>query len=73
MRPRVEEQAKRNTIIGIKADKTTKAKIEYIAAAAGEPTSTYIFNLITANIEQFTKMTKINWDEELQPKEGNEK
>ena len=73
MRPRVEESAKRNTIIGIKADKITKAKIEYIADAAGEPTSTYIFNLITANIEQFTKMTKINWDEELHMKEGNEK
>lgn len=65
MRPRVDEKAKRGTIIGIKADKTTKAKIDYIAAAAGDKTSTYLFNLITAHIDQYTKMTKINWDEEL--------
>lgn len=71
MRPKVDANAKRGTIIGIKADKTTKAKIDYIAAAAGEPTSTYLFNLITAHIEQYSKMTKINWDEELGQKEGN--
>ena len=65
MRPKVNETQKRGTIIGIKADKTTKAKIEYIAAYAGEPTSTYIFNLITEHIEQFTKMTHIEWDKEL--------
>lgn len=71
MRPKVDAKVKRGTIIGIKADKTTKAKIDYIAAAAGEPTSTYLFNLITAHIEQYSKMTKINWDEELGQKGGN--
>ena len=68
MRPKVNEELKRSTIIGVKTDKTTKAKIEYIASYAGERTSTYIFNLITEHIEQFTKMTHIEWDKEL--KEG---
>lgn len=70
MRPKVDEKAKRGTIIGIKVDKTTKAKIEYIAAADGTPVSTYLFNLITEHIEQYTKMTKTNWDEELIPEGG---
>lgn len=70
MRPRVNEREKRGTIIGIKADKQTKAKIDYIAKAAGETTSTYIFNLITQHIDQYTKMTKTNWAEELNEKGG---
>lgn len=70
MRPRIDEKSKRGTIIGIKSDKTTKAKIDYIAGAAGEPTSTYLFNLITEHIDQYTRMTKIKWDEELD--EGRE-
>ena len=68
MRPKIDENTKRNIIIGVKADKTTKAKIDYIAAAAGEKTSTYIFNLIKTHIDQYTKMTKIKWEEELQYK-----
>ena len=52
-------------MIGVKVDKITKAKIDYIADAAGEPTSTYVFNLITDCINQYTRMTKINWEEEL--------
>ena len=70
MRPKIDEKMKRGTIIGIKADKITKAKIDYIAGAAGEPTSTYLFNLITEHIKQYTQMTKIKWDEELE--EGSE-
>lgn len=66
MRPRVEDKARRTTIIGIKADKTTKQKIDYIARAAGEPTSTYLFNLITEHIDQYTRMTKTNWEIELE-------
>lgn len=65
MRPKVEQEKKRGTMIGVKVDKTTKAKIDYIASAAGEPTSTFIFNLITDCITQYTKLTKINWEEEL--------
>lgn len=65
MRKKVSQEVKRGTIIRIKADKTTKKKIDYIAAAAGEPTSTYLFNLITSHIDQYTKMTKVNWTEEL--------
>ena len=68
MRPKVDEKVKRGTIIGIKVDKTTKAKIEYIAAADDTPVSTYLFNLITEHIDQYTKMTKTNWDEELNMK-----
>ena len=66
MRPKVDAKYKRDTIIGIKVDKTTKAKIEYIAAASGDRTSTYLFNLITDHINQYTKMTKTNWDIELE-------
>lgn len=65
MRPKVNEHEKRGTIIGIKVDKTTKAKIDYIAKADGETTSTYLFNLITAHIDQYTRISKIKWDEEL--------
>lgn len=66
MRPRVEDKYKRDTIIGIKVDKATKAKIDYIAKASAEPTSTYLFNLITEHINQYTRMTKTNWDTELE-------
>ena len=65
MRPKVDKDKKRGTMIGVKVDKITKAKIDYIADAAGEPTSTYVFNLITDCINQYTRMTKINWEEEL--------
>lgn len=65
MRPKVSESEKRGTIIGIKVDKTTKAKIDYIAKADGVTTSTYLFNLITAHIDQYTRMTRTKWDEEL--------
>lgn len=65
MRPKVDQEKKRGTMIGVKVDKLTKAKIDYIADAAGEPTSTYIFNLITEKINQYTKDTKIKWEEEL--------
>lgn len=71
MRPKVDEKSKRGTIIGIKVDKTTKAKIEYIAGADGTSVSTYLFNLITEHIEQYTKMTKTNWEEELNTKGGD--
>lgn len=70
MRPKVSESTKRGTIIGIKADKLTKAKIDYIARAAGETTSTYLFNLMTQHIDQYTRMTKTNWEEELNEKGG---
>lgn len=65
MRPKVKPEAKRDTMIGIKVNKETKEKIDYIADAAGEATSTYIFNLINEHIEQYSKMTKINWENEL--------
>lgn len=65
MRPKISPEKKRNIMIGVKVDKLTKAKIDYIAEASGEPTSTYIFNLITDCINQYTKMTKIKWEEEL--------
>lgn len=65
MRAKVSENEKRGTIIGIKVDKMTKAKIEYIAKADGKPTSTYLFNLITEHIDQYTRMTRTKWDEEL--------
>lgn len=65
MRPKVSEDKKRTSLIGIKIDKLTKAKIEYIAAASGDKTSTYLFNLITEHIDQYTRMTKTNWDKEL--------
>ena len=71
MRPKVNESQKRGTIIGIKVDKATKAKIDYIAKADGETTSTYLFNLITQHIDQYTKMTKTNWNEEFK-EEGEE-
>lgn len=70
MRPKVSESEKRGTIIGIKVDKLTKAKIDYIAKADGDTTSTYLFNLITAHIDQYTRMSKIKWDEELSEKGG---
>lgn len=66
MRPKVDETKKRKVIIGIKTNEATKAKIDYIAAAAGETTSTYLFNLLTEHIETYTRMTKIKWDEELE-------
>ncbi|MBR2075376.1 MAG: hypothetical protein IJ977_09025 [Fibrobacter sp.] len=68
MRPKVSESEKRGTIIGIKVDKLTKAKIDYIAKADGDTTSTYLFNLITAHIDQYTRISKIKWDEELSEK-----
>ena len=65
MRQKVSETKKRGTIIGIKADKTTKAKIDYIAKREGDPTSTYLYNLITKHIEEYGKIAKINWEKDI--------
>lgn len=65
MRQKLDATSKRKHIIGVKVDEITKKKIEYIADSNGEPTSTYLYNLINERIEQYTKDTKINWNEEI--------
>ena len=70
MRPKVTKENKRATIIGIKSNEITKAKIDYIADREGKPTSTYLYELITKHIEEYTKIAKINWAEELNPEGG---
>ena len=65
MRPKVDIEKKRDILIGVKVDKTTKAKIDYIAKREGDATSTYIFNLINDHIKQYTQYARIKWEEEL--------
>lgn len=66
MRRKLPTNIKRRKMIGLKVDEKTKKQIDYIAKANGDTTSTYIFNLITEHITQYTKMTKIKWDDVTQ-------
>lgn len=63
MRKKLPSDKKRRILIGCKVDEKTKKQIDYIAEANGDTTSTYIFNLISDHIAQYTKMTRINWDD----------
>lgn len=65
MRQKLEPGKKRDNIIGVKVDSKTRAQIDYIASANGDKTSTYIYDLIKRHIEDYTKMTKTNWENEL--------
>lgn len=52
MMPKKAPEEKRSIIIGVKVDKKTREKIEYLAEMNGIKTSTYIYNLITKHIEE---------------------
>ena len=70
MRQKVAKERKREVMIGVKVTANLKEKIEYLAASQGEPTSTYIYNLLNEHIQR----KNINWEKELQPqKEDNSK
>lgn len=66
MRQKLKEENKRSTIIGIKVDKSTKAKIAYIADRDAKTMSTYINDLLVKHIEEYTRMTKTDWRTELE-------
>lgn len=66
MRQKLKEENKRSTIIGIKVDKATKAKIAYIADRDAKTMSTYINDLLVKHIEEYTRMTKTDWRTELE-------
>lgn len=52
MMPKKSPDKKRSNMIGVKVDKNTKEKIEYLAGMKGEKTSTYIYNLIKTHISE---------------------
>lgn len=52
MMPKKSPEKKRSNMIGVKVDKNTKEKIEYLAGMKGEKTSTYIYNLIKTHISE---------------------
>lgn len=65
MRKKLDPKDKRSKIVGVKVTPLMNQQLEYMADAAGEEKSTYIYNLLKARIEQYTKDAKINWEEEL--------
>lgn len=65
MRPKLDPNEKRSVIIGVKVTPKVRKQIEYLAEREAVGMSTYIAELIEQRIEQFTKDTKTNWDEEL--------
>lgn len=52
MMPKKAPEIKRSIVIGVKVDKTTKKKIDYLAGMHAEKTSTYIYNLLKKHIEE---------------------
>lgn len=65
MMPKKPKDEKRSQMIGVKLDIVTRRKLQYLAESEGESISTFVFNLIQQQIEQYTKIRKINWEEEL--------
>ena len=52
MMPKKAESEKRSNFIGIKVNEDCRKKLNYLAGAKGETTSTYIFNLLQKHIEE---------------------
>ena len=63
MRPRLDANNKRDCLIGIKVKKETRQKLEFIAAREAHPMSTQIDLILCDYIENYFKISKINWDE----------
>lgn len=63
MRPRLNANEKRNCLIGIKVKKETRQKLEFIAAREAHPLSTQIDLILCEYIENYLKISKINWNE----------
>lgn len=64
MRPKLPKESKRNQIIGIKVLDKTRKQLEYIAKREGTTLSTIINSILLNYIENYTKIAKINWDNE---------
>ena len=69
MRKKLTAEDKRSIIIGGKVTPKVRKQVQYLADREAEKVSTYIAELIEQRIEQFTKDTKINWEEELNENE----
>ncbi len=52
MMPKKAPEIKRSIVIGVKVDKTTKTKVDYLAGMCGVKTSTYIYNLLKKHIAE---------------------
>lgn len=65
MRPKVSDKERRTIMLGVKVNPITKKQVEYMAKAQAEPVSTFIYNLIQAEIDKYTKITKIDWSKEF--------
>lgn len=52
MMPRKPENLKRTELIGVKVNKDTKMKINYLAEMKGEKPGTYINNLLLKHLEE---------------------
>ena len=61
MMPKKAPEEKRSIILGVKVDKQTREKIEYLAEMNGIKTSTYIYNLIKKHIEEKEQAAQLDW------------
>ena len=62
MRNKIEPHKKRSSYIGIKVKQITREQLDYISKRDQTPISTIINNEIQKYIEEYFKITKINWE-----------
>lgn len=71
MRKKLSKDIKRNTYIGLKVQSITKNKLKFIASREALPVSTLIDQILKEYINNYFKVTHINWDT-LSPEERGE-
>lgn len=63
MRKKLPDEKRRKSFIGIKVKDKTKNQLEYIAKRDAKPLSTLINEILLSYIDQYFKISKINWDD----------
>lgn len=61
MRKRLDQQTKRNNIIGVKVQPETRDQIKYIASREATTSSTLINEILKDYIFNYFKIAKIEW------------
>ena len=63
MRQRLNENERRDNLIGIKVKKETRQKLDFIAEREARPLSTQIDIILKEYIESYFRIAKIDWQE----------
>ena len=63
MRQKINENERRNNLIGIKVKKETRQKLDFIAEREARPLSTQIDIILREYIDNYFNIAKIDWNE----------